>query len=401
MAEKADELKEWLVPLRPPEECRILIVDDEPSVVEIISFFLDKQGYQTFSAANGREALDLVRQDKPDVVVMDVNMPEMDGVEACRRIKKSPKTHFLPVILVTAKGDTSTRIQGKDAGADDYLDKPVNELELTTRVRTLLRGALLYEQVEASNRELEQRVVERTVELREAYERLKALERAKSDIITNVSHELRTPLQHIRSSVALLTSGGLPQTQTDILRDTVDSAVESLVYLVEDMINLGDGNTLRIADVMMPHIVKQAVSQCRAAHTNRADNILIQMEDDLPPIHGDARALTRVIYHLLDNALKFSEEGSQVVVSAERTPDDNVRVTVQDHGIGITVGQREQVFEAFFQVDRSSTRRYQGIGLGLALVQLILEGHGVEAHLESEEEQGTTIWFEMQAVDLD
>jgi signal transduction histidine kinase len=401
MAEGIHEREEWLVPLRPPEECSILVVDDEPSVVEIITFFLQKQGYQTLSANNGKQALERVRKDKPDVVVMDVMMPEMNGIEVCHHLKGSTATYYLPVILVTAKGDTTRRIEAKEAGADDFLDKPVNELELAVRVRTLLRSKLLYEQVGASNRDLERRVTERTAELTSAYEQLKELDRFKSDVISNVSHELRTPLQHIKSSVSLLTMGDLPQSQAETVHEKVDLAVEALVRLVDDMINLGEGTALRMERVVLFDILGEAVSQNRAAYGSRAENLRLELEEDLPPVEGDSRALSRVVYHLLDNALKFSEEGSDVLVSAERASHDRVRVTVRDNGIGIAEDEHGRVFDPFYQVDTSTTRRYRGAGLGLALVKLILDGHGVDVHLDSTEGEGTTVWFDLQAVNLD
>jgi signal transduction histidine kinase len=401
MAKSVVEQDEWFVPLRPPEECSILVVDDEPSVVEIITFFLEKQGYQTLSAGHGLEALELVRREKPDVVVMDVMMPELDGIEACRRLKESTGTHHLPVILVTSKGDTALRIKGKEAGADDFLDKPINELELAVRVRALLRSKLLYEHVAASNRELEDRVAERTAELQTAYEELQELDRFKSDVISNVSHELRTPLQHIKSSVSLLAMGNLPEEQAESIKEMVDHAVNSMVRLVDDIINLGEGTALRLGAVLMSDIIAEAVHQNRGVHRSRSDDMIVEVDDDLPPVEADARAVTRVIYHLLDNALKFSDEGTAVSLTARRAPNNAVRVTVKDNGIGIPDDEQERVFEPFYQVDASSTRRYSGAGMGLALVKLILDGHGAKAYLESKEGQGSTIWFDLKVVDLD
>jgi signal transduction histidine kinase len=401
MAKTVAEQDEWFVPLRPPEECSILVVDDEPSIVEIITFFLEKQGYQTLSATNGQEALELVRQEKPDVVVMDIMMPEVDGVEACRRIKGATPTHHLPVILVTSKGDTARRIVGKEAGADDFLDKPVNELELAVRVRALLRSKLLYEQVAASNRDLERRVAERTAELQTAYEQLQELDRFKSDVISNVSHELRTPLQHIKSSVSLLAMGNLPEEQAESIKEMVDQAVNSMVRLVDDIINLGEGSALRLGAVVMLDVIAEAVNQNRTVHRIRAEDLIVEIDDDLPPVQSDARALTRVIYHLLDNALKFSDEGTRVLLTARQTPDNTVRITVKDSGIGIPDDEHERVFEPFYQVDSSSTRRYSGAGMGLALVKLILDGHGTVAYLESKEDHGSTGGFDLNAADLD
>lgn len=400
MSDKVSEANGDLAPLRPPEECIVLVVDDEPSIIDIISEFLQEPGYQVITAENGRQALDRVREDNPDLVVTDVNMPEMDGLEFCRQLKDSRDTHYLPVIVVTSKSDAETRMQATEVGADDFLDKPVNRLELTTRVRSLLRSKLLYERLAASAKELEKRVSDRTTELRDAYEQLKELERYKSDVISNVSHELRTPLQHIKSSVSLLTMQDLPQPQAETVRETVNTSVDSLVLLIDDMISLGQGVELRMEPVVLTNIVYEAVDQAQAVHPERAESIQSELKDNLPPVDVDARAITRVLYHLMDNAVKFSESGSEVLVSAELASDHQVRVSVQDSGIGISKEDQQHVFDRFYQVDPSPTRRYAGAGVGLALVKLVLDEHGIAYHLESEVGEGTTVWFDLQAVDL-
>ena len=401
MGDRVQELVEAVVAVRAPAQSTILIVDDEPNVIEIISYFLKEQGYQIISAENGGDALSMVESHYPDVIILDVVMPDLSGIEVCRRLKSEDGTRYLPVILVTAREDTTSRIRGKEAGADDFLDKPVNELELLTRVQSLLRTKMLFEQVEASNRELESRVQERTSELRAASLKLAELDRAKSNIIANISHELRSPLQQIKSAVSLLTGEDLPQRQADVVQDTVDSAVDTLVNLVEDMIALGQATEFHIERIMLSHVIHQAITQASLAHRNRSADIVSEVEESLPPVEGDARALTRVLFHLIDNAIKFSSDGTVVVIRAGRVEDGRVRLSVEDRGTGISEDSREHIFDLFFQADDSATRRHSGAGIGLALVKLVLDGHGLDVYVEGEEGAGSIFWFDLDGANID
>lgn len=393
------ELDSQLFPLRPAELCVVLVVDDDPSMLEITSLFLEKENYQVVTAEGGEQALRYVEEHQPDVIISDVMMPDLDGIQLCYRIKSDPATAMLPVILVTAKRDTITRINGKKAGADDFLDKPVNELELGTRVRTLIRMRQLYQQIEEANEQLETRITERTLELRKAYDQLKELDDLKTNIISNVSHELRTPMQHIKSAVSLLTTNSISEDQNTMVRETVNLAIEALVRLVEDIINVSEGAVLKIDRAILPDVLRDAVTQVQVARKIRAEDIKLLVNPSMPPVYADARALTRAVYHLVDNACKFSDPGKPIRVVADRADNGKLRVTIEDKGIGISDEQQEHIFSMFYQGDSSSTRSYEGVGLGLALVKLVLDGHSVPVHFETSS-KGTTFWFDMPVASL-
>jgi signal transduction histidine kinase len=388
------------LPTRPAHDCKVLVVDDDPGIAGIISTFLKKDGYKILTAENGRRALEVVEGEKPDVVVLDVFMPEMDGIETCRRIKNNPTTHFLPVVVVTVKADMGNRIAAKKAGADDFLDKPVNELELLTRVRVLLRTKQLYDQVEDERRKLDRRVRERTAELQVAYERLKEAERVRSDLLAGVSDTLLNPLLHVKSAVALLSSESLSPDEVKSTLDTASRGALALERRVDDLLAFASGRKeLELDVVSVSDVIRAAVEQLRGVHGSRMAEVKVEIAGNLPPVKADARGLTRVLFHLIDNGIKFGE-GKPVTVTARAEGTDGVRISVQDQGPGIPPDQLERALEPFRRGDESATRKHAGVGLGIPLSKSIVEWHRAEFHLEGKPGQGTTVWFVLPAVEM-
>ena len=159
----------------PPEQARILIVDDEKVNLDVLGRFLAPERYQVITASDGEKALQAITREKPDLILLDVMMPGLGGLEVCKRVKSSPATLFLPVVLVTGLANTEDRVKGTEAGADDFLTKPVNKEELVTRVKSLLRIKFLHAALEASNRQLNEVLKERTQALEEATRELQKL----------------------------------------------------------------------------------------------------------------------------------------------------------------------------------------------------------------------------------
>ncbi len=373
---------------RSPDEFLILIADDDPNVVEVLSLLLEREGYKTVPAYDGEEALAMVRELRPDLVLLDVRMPGMDGYEVCRRIKEDPSTAVIPVVMVTMVRGLRNKLTGVEAGADDYLNKPVNEVELAARVRSLLRVKSLYDRIEAYNRELEERVAERTAQLREALDKLTEMERLRSEIINNVSHELRTPLTQVKNAVELLEGARSPD-EMQALITTARQAMRRLERLVNNVMDLSAGVQTRLEPVSVRDAARRAVAELSVDGVE----IRIEIEDNLPPVLADRVGLVRVLQHLLDNAIKFSPDGGPVEVIARRDGPDKVLIAVRDSGIGIPQDKLDRIFEVFYQVDGSTTRRFGGAGVGLSLVKLIVEGMGSHINVESREGEGSTFSF--------
>jgi signal transduction histidine kinase len=256
----------------------------------------------------------------------------------------------------------------------------------------------LHAALASSNRQLEQRVDERTAELRRALERLSELNQLKANLISNVSHELRTPLAHIRGYVELMADGQLGDLNDEQANavGVVRRATERLGRLIEDLIEFSaasrTGVSLNLTPVVIPALLSQAIERSQEKAKRAGVSLEMKLEGQIPPLLADRERLSWVLHQLLDNAVKFTPDGGHVTLRA--APDNHaVLVEVSDTGIGIPPERLREVFEPFHQLDGSPTRRYGGTGLGLALVRLILDAHGAPVNLESQVGEGTRVWF--------
>ncbi len=281
-------------PLRPNQENKILVVDDEVSNREIISQFLKMEGFQVITAMDGIEALEKLYNESPDLVLLDLILPKLDGYEVCRRIKSNSETVFLPVVMITALKGAEERIKGVQVGADDFLTKPFNYLELVTRVKSLLRVKQLSDQLKNYNRRLERTVAARTAQLRTALDELRELDRLKSEFIANVSHELRTPLLHVKGYVALMVDGTLGPLTDDQRTgmETTRDAVDRLERLVEDIVDFGGVEVGNLSFEAVPVLdsirVTMAILQRKIERFS--GHVIVEAASDLPKVRADRQA---------------------------------------------------------------------------------------------------------------
>ncbi|MDW8326764.1 MAG: hybrid sensor histidine kinase/response regulator [Anaerolineales bacterium] len=376
----------------------VLVVDDDPRNIELLTHVLEPQGFGVLAAEDGEDGLALAHTLLPDVILLDVLMPQPDGYEVCRRLKADPVTLYIPIVLITALRGARERARGAEAGADEFISKPFDAVELVTRIKSLVRIKRLYDRLRAANAELERRVAERTVELQRALAELRELDRLKSEFITNVAHELRTPVLHVKGIITLLADGALGELTPEQARGVriAEEATEQLERVVEDIVDFGNmhDHPLTLTPVPVYDVCQNAVETLMTRAARRGITVRATVPFELPPVLADGAALSRVIRHLLDNAIKFSPLNSEVQLVAERR-GDRVRISVSDHGPGIPEDERERIFAVFYQSDGSTTRRAGGMGLGLALVRKLLEAHHTHIELESELGRGSTFSFEL------
>jgi signal transduction histidine kinase len=254
--------------------------------------------------------------------------------------------------------------------------------------------------LQTSNRRLEDRVRERTVELSHALERLSELNQLKADFVANISHELRTPMTHIVGYIDLLaddTFGPVSPQQREAL-ETLHRAAERLNGLIDDLIQFSDtsrgGITLNVQSVSLRDMIQEMLSRMMSKAQRGNVRIEIQLPSDLPPVHADGRKITWVISQLVDNGIKFTPSGGKVTLRAGGA-SDRVWVTVEDTGVGIPASRMNELFEPFHQLDGSITRRQGGTGMGLYLCKQIVEAHGSKITLQSKEGSGSVFLFDL------
>jgi len=281
-------------------------------------------------------------------------------------------------------------------------------MELGLIAREALDRAIMNQIVElqtalqASNRQLEQRVAERTAALEDAFKKLNKVNQIKANFVSNISHELRTPLAQVKGYAALVSDGilgPLNPEQGDAMR-AASKALDRLETLIEDMIRFATaarGELIVNASVFCISDTISSIVNRSAAKAAKA-NLTVTTAIPAQPIYvqGDAEKLNWVLIQLLDNAIKFTPAGGKTAISLEANVSHRtVRVEVADTGIGIPVERIPELFQAFHQLDASSTRKYGGTGLGLALVREIVEAHSGKINIESELGKGSRFWFEL------
>jgi signal transduction histidine kinase len=392
---------------KPAKRPSILIVDDTPTNIQLLAEVL-QASYRLKVATSGKTALEIAQspESRPDLILLDIMMPEMDGYEVCRRLKQDPATQGIPVIFVTARGDVVDEELGLRLGAVDYLTKPVKVGILLERVGNLLEREQLRKEVETQRDLLEARVAERTLALSIAKEAAEAANRAKSVFLANMSHELRTPMNGIIGMAELLRRRITDPKALDQLGKVTHSA-QRLLGIINDILDISkieaERMSLKQVDFKFGLVLENLMSLLDLKLAEKG----LQTSIDLAPgiagmtLQGDPLRLGQILLNLAGNAVKFTEQGSlklRVRLVEESAADVLLRIEVEDSGIGITPEDQKRLFTAFEQADGSRTRKYGGTGLGLAISKRLVQMMGGEIGVTSAPGQGSTFWFTVRLV---
>ena len=373
------------IPLpRGAESVIVIIADSDTATVTALQASLESGGYTVLIADTGEQLINDVRDQQPHIVILG-KVEDSDPRRLCRLIKLDDSAGFVPIIrLVTRKPRRSV----PDTGPDVVLTKPI-DLDVLTDQLWLLYGL---------KRQFDRR-------LQKLATKARAVELLKTDIIANVSHELGTPLLQVKSAVSLLAEevtqkGVHEETRVADMATQAVARLESVVNNIRQLarthnIHLGPVVLDEAADLAIRHLARSWASRGRRARVEK------HLDPDLPLVLGDKRALGHLLQLLLDNALKFSPPDTAVHIVAEPHDQDHVWIGVQDYGIGIPAEEHARIFDAFYQVDGSTTRRYGGTGTGLALAMLLANGMNTTVQLDSAPGEGSTFWFVLPVTDLD
>ncbi|MFQ6029848.1 MAG: ATP-binding protein [Dehalococcoidia bacterium] len=390
----------------------ILIVDDKLEIRVALTKVLRKSGYgKLLTAESAEDAFEQLGLDDPavsvsgvDLILMDIEMPGINGIEACRRIKSRPRLRDIPVIMITACADTKALELAFSAGASDYLLKTSSRVEMLARVSTALeskrsldtRKLAYLNEVEAKNRELE-RAFE---QLAEKNRQLEEASLDKNQVLCTVTHELKTPLTSVLGYVERVVSrqqevGPLNERQEKYLRTALRNA-RRLKLLVDDIldVSLMEGWKLEVNTINLEvgQEIRDVVNSLQTQFKAKGIGVTLDIPPDLVPVQADRLRFSQIIGNLLSNASKYSPEGSRIRVSA-RVAAGMLQIDVADNGIGVAPEHQSQIFTKFFRVDHSSTRQTDGTGLGLFITKQLIEVHGGRIWVESAVDQGSTFSF--------
>ena len=349
----------------------ILVVDDDPANLSVMSDYLKEYKYRVIVARDGESALARAEYGKPDIILLDVLMPKMDGYETCRLLKTREPLRDIPVIFMTALAETSDKVAAFQAGGVDYVTKPFQQEEVLARVRAHL-------ELRANKRELEK-----------SYQALRHLEEMRDKLVHMVIHDMRSPLWGIRELLKLLTEEepGLSEDGRDRLNQVVATAgsLLEMVSAILDVSKMESGAMkLNIGECSIEKAVRQVFTDFKAL--SRSRQMIFVCDADAPAvIRADAGLVARVIENLVVNAIKFTPESEGIIRVHVAAVGDRVKISVEDNGYGIPPEHRERVFEKFGQVEDGINQKKYSTGLGLPFCRMAIEAHGGRITLDSQE----------------
>jgi two-component system, sensor histidine kinase len=376
----------------------ILVAEDDDTTVRFLRPNLEKAGFAPHIVTSGKEALALAPVVQPAVIVLDVGLPDMSGFEVCRLMKEDGRIAEIPILFLTGHSGLDDRVTGLQIGAQDYLPKPFQMAELEARLRAIVRSRA------------------------ETEEQRDQLAKKNEELMAIINHELRAPLTVISMASQILAERQISEQRREHLVQSIRSSATSLTHIIDDLLFLANP-ARRLGTCHMRPLVLGVVESSRPLVHEHGLHIAARVPQDLPVVVADEQQMRRALHHLIDNAVKFTPRGgiititvavvqSGVVTHGELKPgtdglltppgllpegDDQpwLLIVVRDTGIGIAPEHHRRIFEPFYQVDSSSTRVAQGLGLGLAVVATVMRSHNGHLSIRSSGGMGTEIHLAM------
>lgn len=358
----------------------ILVVDDTPANLQLLTVMLKERGYKVRPVLSGKLALLAASRQPPDLILLDINMPEMDGYEVCMKLKANPRLADIPVIFISANSETMDKVMAFSVGGVDYVTKPFQFDEVEARVKTHLHIQQLQANLLRSNK------------------KLRELEQLKIDLTNLLVHDMRTPLTAILSGLATMDGlGELNELQQEIL-DMGLRGGSTLLGMINDMLDISkmeDGSFQLDMEILSPEeLVRTALIQVQALAKSKHLELQTEISPELPLICADREKMERTLTNLLGNAFKFTSEGGKVTVGAHlNEPDKTILFAIRDTGEGIPPESFEKIFEKFGQVAARKAGHSQSTGLGLTLCKMVVEKHGGRIWVESQLGEGSVFLF--------
>mgnify|MGYP001286595177 CR=1 FL=1 len=352
----------------------ILLVDDTPSNLDVLTAMLKEQGYRVRPAINGELALEAVKASPPDLILLDINLPRMNGYEVCIRLKADDTTKDIPVIFISALNDIEAIVKAFEVGGVDYITKPFKLREVLARVATHL---MLVQQ----RRQIEERYVR-------DMKHFEALDKMKEQFVQSATHDLKNPLSIIMGYVALL-DGMTLQEFEQFGKEYVEGIstgarrIQSLITDMLDLAQLQTGAHLNMEPTDLEKFLKDGLRGADVTANQKSITLVYTPPHKSVPIMVDPKQMLRVLDNLITNAIKYTPDGGRVDVFAD-IYDDSVGIRVRDTGFGIPQKDIPHIFDAFYRVRGEQNSKISGTGLGLAIVRTIVEQHGGVIEVESE-----------------
>jgi len=354
----------------------ILIVDDERTNILYLNRILSAD-YEIFTAKDGAKGIELANEYLPDLILLDIVMPGMDGYEILSLLKTEEKTKAIPIIFITGLTGDENETKGLALGADDYISKPFNDEIVRLRVRNQIK---IIKQM-------------RTIIAKELAE---YKSRTKAEFLSRMSHEMRTPMNAIMG----MTNVAQMEDDVDVIQGhlkVIEKSSRDMLCLIDGMLDIAEINdektTLSCADFNVRVMVREVLGQTNDMKRKKKQTLSVDIDTSVPEfVNGDMKRLSQVLNNVISNAVKFTGEQGHIQLKISTLENNGETVTLQfeviDNGIGISEEQQERIFFLFEQADESKNRNFEGFGSGLFITKHIVELMGGQIRVESELEKG-------------
>ncbi len=363
------------------ETAHILVVDDSVSARSLIRTYLEGTSIKAAFAESGVQAIKKAKSNPFDLILLDIRLPDISGIEVCKILKSDARTKDIPVIFVTVASDKKSLVEGFQAGAVDYISKPFEKEEMLARINTHLRMKKYMEELVVARKKAEES------------------EKLKMAFLSNMSHEIRTPMNSIIGFAELLQDDNLTPEERKEFSSIVINSGEQLLNIIDEILEVSKEEAGELRLFEQKFSLRKLMTELKTVFANRLKNkpveVRLRISSDAPDvIVADKVRLKQVLDNLLSNAAKFTEEG--FIELGYRLVPKHIPVIefwVKDTGIGIPKEKQEVVFERFTQVEDNLTQNFTGTGLGLSIVKRLVTFMGGSVRLQSEPGKGSTFLF--------
>ncbi len=351
-----------------PKKARILIVDDKTESLDVLSYFLKPCGYEIFTASDGVEALEFISRELPDIILLDVMMPRLNGFQVCERLKKDERTFHIPIIMITALKELKDKIRALEAGADDFISKPFESVELITRVRSLLRIKFYHDRLIRQKKELEKQKL--------ALEKEDKLKKTLTDLIV---HDMKNPLFIIQGNLQMMNmmQGSRKSAGSEKYTRRIEHSSHNLLRIILSLLDISrlDQGTLDLQPklVNVPEMLQPKIDYYLQVAEHRQKTARLDVPPKLSRAYFDPELLERVLDNLLDYAFKHAPEKTEVLIQMEQKPKADITLKISHQGTPIPDKYLSKMFDPASQVELRNLGLNRTRGFGLVFCKKAIE----------------------------